>query len=288
MKKLIIGCGYVGQRLAKHWSAQGDQVFAATRKPERAAEFARLGWHPIVCDINDPHSIDIPSVDVVVFAVGFDRASGRTMRQVYVAGLTNILEKLSPVGRFIYVSSSSVYGQTAGEEVDEDAETTPQESSGQVVLEAERILRERCPQAILLRFAGIYGPGRLLREQALRAGNSIVASPDRWLNLIQVQDGVQAILAAEARGVPGRIYNVADDEPTPRLAFYALLAELLEAPPPRFERPVGATLPPHEQAHRRVSNRRMRRELEVKLAYPSYREGLVASVGKDSWSARPQ
>ncbi|HEV8058334.1 MAG TPA: SDR family oxidoreductase [Gemmataceae bacterium] len=288
MKKLIIGCGYVGRRLAERWSAQGDQVFAATRKPERAAEFARLGWRPIVYDINDPHSIYIPSVDLIFFAVGFDRSSGRSMHQVYVAGLTNVLEKLPLVGRFIYVSSSSVYGQTAGEEVDEDAETTPQESSGQVVLEAERILRQRYPQAIILRFAGIYGPGRLLREQALRAGQPILASADRWLNLIQVDDGVQAILAAEAQGVPGRIYNVADDEPVARFAFYELLAELLEAPLPRFVRPVGEALPPHEQTHRRVSNKRMRSELGVKLAYPSYRDGLVASVGKDSWSARPQ
>ncbi len=282
MKKLIIGCGYLGRRLAERWSAQGDEVFAVTRKLERAAEFARLGWQPILCDLTEPQSVIFPSVDVIVYAVGFDRASGRSMYEVYVTGLAHVLEKLPPGGPFVYVSSSSVYGQTGGEEVDEEAATAPQETSGQVVLEAEGMLRERRPEAIILRFAGIYGPGRLLREQALRAGQPIVASADRWLNLIQVDDGVQVILAAEARGQPGRIYNVADDEPVRRLAFYELLAELLEAPAPCFERPAGDVLLPHEQAHRRVSNKRMRSELGVKLAYPSYREGLIASVGKSN------
>src|SRR5580704_1284332 len=139
MKKLIIGCGYVGQRLAQRWCARGDHAFAVTRKQERAAEFTRQGWTPIVGDITGPQSIDLPEVDVVVFAVGFDRGSGRTMSQVYVNGLANVLERLPVCGRFIYVSSTSVYGQTEGQEVDEESETEPRESSGQVVLEAERI-----------------------------------------------------------------------------------------------------------------------------------------------------
>ena len=280
MKKLIVGCGYVGKRLAKRWSGAGDQVFAVTRKPERAAEFAQAGWQPVIGDIADLQTVVLPHVDVVVFAVGFDRASGRSMREVYVAGLARVLEKLPPCGRFIYVSSTSVYGQTDGSEVDEDAETAPPEASGQVVLEAEQVLRERRPDAIVLRFAGIYGPGRLLREKALREGQPIVAALDRWLNLIQVDDGVQAILAAESRGQPGRIYNVADDSPVHRIDFFERLAELLNVPRPRFEPPKGDELPPHELANRRVSNRRMRSELGVKLAYPSFREGLAASVPK--------
>ena len=280
MKKLIVGCGYVGARLAERWSAAGDQVFALTRKPERAADFARAGWQPVIGDIADLQNAVLPKVDVVVFAVGFDRGSGRSMREIYVAGLARVLEKLPTCGRFIYVSSTSVYGQTDGSEVDEAAETAPQEASGQVVLEAEQVLRERCPDAIVLRFAGIYGPGRLLREKALREGHPIVAAPDRWLNLIHVDDGVRAILAAETRGEPGRIYNVADDSPVPRVDFFERLAELLNAPRPRFERPKDDELPPHEQANRRVSNRRMRTELGGQLIYPSFREGLPASVTK--------
>jgi nucleoside-diphosphate-sugar epimerase len=200
------------------------------------------------------------------------------MRQVYVQGLTRVLDSWPVSQRFIYVSSTSVYGQTEGELVDETAKTVPKEKSGQIVLEAEEVLRDRHPRAILLRFAGIYGPGRLLREKDIRAGAPIEANPERWLNLIQVDDGVQAILAAESRGEPGGIYNVADDAPVPRSAFFELLSELLGAPPPRFREPSRDVLPPHEMAHRRVSNRRMRKELRVSLNYPSFREGLIASV----------
>jgi nucleoside-diphosphate-sugar epimerase len=280
MKKLIVGCGYVGTRLAARWNGLGDQVFAVTRKAERAAEFARVGWQPVVGDITDLQNVDLPEVDVVVFAVGFDRGSGRSMREIYVDGLACLLEQLPPCGRFIYVSSTSVYGQSDGSEVDEDAETAPREASGQVVLEAEQILRECYPDAIVLRFAGIYGPGRLLREKALRESQPIVAAPDRWLNLIHVDDGVQAILAAETRGQTGLIYNVADNFPVHRIDFFERLAELLDVPRPRFERPKPDELPAHEQANRQVSNRRMRAELGVKLLYPSFREGLAASVTK--------
>ena len=71
-------------------------MFAATRKQERGAVFARQGWTPVVCDITDPQSVDLPEVDVIVFAVGFDRGSGRTVSQVYVNGLSNVLEKHDP------------------------------------------------------------------------------------------------------------------------------------------------------------------------------------------------
>lgn len=282
MNKLIIGCGYVGKRLAARWHARGDVVFATTRKQEQADAFARAGWRPVLCDITDPGKVVLPAVEVVVFAVGFDRSSGRDMREVYVDGLARVLGNLPICDRFIYVSSTSVYGQTAGEFVDEGAATVPPEKSGQVVLQAEQVLRACLPEALVLRFAGIYGPGRLLREKGIRAGEPIVADPTRWLNLIQVEDGVEAILAAEAGGRPGQIYNVADDMPVPRHSFYELLAELLGAPAPHFEAPVGDAAPPHEVAHRRVSNRRMREELGVSLGYPSYREGLHASVGKDA------
>jgi nucleoside-diphosphate-sugar epimerase len=274
MKKLIIGCGYVGRRLAACWKQQGHQVFATTRRPDHAAEFTALGWKPILCDVVNS-AMRQQNVDVAVIAVGFDRSSGQTMRAVYVDGLRNVLQMVPTTARLIYVSSTSVYGQTSGEMVDEQAETAPQESSGQVVLDAERALREVRPGAIVLRFAGIYGPGRLLREQAIRAGQPIVAAPDRWLNLIQVDDGVRAIEAAESRAQPGQIYNIADDEPVRRIDFFTHLATQLGAPTPRFEPVPEGQSPPHELTNRRISNRRMREELQVELAYPSYREGVA-------------
>jgi nucleoside-diphosphate-sugar epimerase len=280
MDKLIVGCGYLGRRVAARWRRQGHRVYATTRTFARADELRALGLEPLVCDVLDPASLRaLPAAATVLYCVGLDRSSGQTMRAVYVDGLANVLTVLPPPGRLIHVSSTSVYGQTGGEEVDETSSTEPEEESGKIVREAERVLRRAAPGAILLRFAGIYGPGRLLRRQAIETGEPIVGSADKWLNLIQVEDGADAVLAAEERGQPGAVYNVCDDRPVRRRDFFALLARLLHAPAPRFIEPVpGAPLPPHERANRRLSNRRLREVLQVRLRYPSYEEGLWASL----------
>lgn len=280
---LIIGCGYLGRRAAAQWQAAGQHVFATTRSAARADELRQSGVEPVVCDVLDAGTVPrLPEVAAVLYAVGFDRAGsqGRTMRDVYVGGLANVLDKLPPTGRLLYASSTGVYGQVDGEDVDETAATEPVEEAGKVVLEAEELLRRRRPDAVRLRFAGMYGPGRLLRRQTLEAGEAIIADPDKWLNLIHIDDGVTAVLAAAERARPGEIYNVADDRPARRREFYARLAELLSAPPPRFVLPApGAALTGHERTNRRVMNRRLRRELAVTLRYPSFAEGLAASVG---------
>ena len=108
----------------------------------------------------------------MVYCVGLDRTAGADMRTVYVEGLANVLDALGEPGRFVYVSSTGVYAQRDGEAVDETAATEPESESGRVVLEAERLLRARRPAAVILRFAGIYGPGRLMREQAVRRRRS--------------------------------------------------------------------------------------------------------------------
>ncbi len=280
MDRLIVGCGYLGRQVARLWLARGDRVFAATRG--RAEELRALGVEPVVCDLMTGEGLErLPPARTVVHCVGFDRTAGATMRDVYVGGLRNVLERLPPPGRFVYVSSTGVYGQIEGEEVDETAPTEPAEESGRVILEAEQQLRSRLPGAVLLRFAGIYGPGRVLRRQAVAAGEPLASDPDRWLNLIHVEDGAAAILAADQPAAAGGVFNVADDHPTRRRAFYEELARLLRAPAPRFVRPdpfAGAPLPPHERANRRVSNRRLRTELGLSLRYPSFREGLPSCL----------
>jgi nucleoside-diphosphate-sugar epimerase len=235
-----------------------------------------LGLHPVVADVLDSASLQrLPAVETVVWSVGLDRSAGVPMHRVYVDGLANFLEALPACCRFVYVSSTGVYGQEQGEEVDETAATEPGDEAGRVVLEAERLLRERLPEAIVLRFAGIYGPGRLLRTPALLAGEPLTGDPDRWLNLIHVEDGAAAVIAAAERGQPGEVYNVCDDHPLLRRDFYTLLARLLGAPPPRFVPAAPGTSPGRrERAHRRISNRRLRRELALELRYPSCAQGL--------------
>jgi nucleoside-diphosphate-sugar epimerase len=275
VSKLVVGCGYLGARVARRWRDAGEEVFVTTRKPERFAELSREGFRPVLCDVLAPR--ELPRVDAVLFSVGFDRAAGATMRRVYVEGLAGVLAALPGRPRFVHVSSTGVYGQCDGSEVDETADTHPADESGQVVLEAERLLRERRPEAVVLRFAGIYGPGRLLRAASLLAGEPIAADPSTWLNLIHVEDGADVVVAAESRSSEGETYNVSDGTPVRRLDFYAELARLLGAPPPRFVQPAAG----HDRADRRVLSGKLRGGLGVVLRYPDYACGLAASVNKE-------
>ena len=275
--KLIIGCGYLGRRVAALWREQGHRIFATTRQPAHFDELRSHGAEPVLCDVVERAGLQaLPPVETLLYCVGMDRAAGHSMRRVYVEGLANVIDALTETKntpkRFIYISSTSVYGQTGGEEVDETAATEPLEESGRIVLEAERVLRDRLPSAIVLRFAGIYGPDRLLRAKSLLAGEPIFGDPEKWLNLIHVTDGAATILAAEERGQPGATYNVSDGCPVRRREFYERLAQQLGLPPPRFVAPDADV----DRVNRRIGHRKLRDELGVSLRYASYVEGLKA------------
>lgn len=269
---LVVGCGYLGRRVAARWVAAGRRVAALTRR--NADALRALGVTPIVGDVTDPATlVGLPAARTVLYAVGMDREQNKTMHEVYVDGLGHVLDTLPPAGRFVYVSSTGVYGQSDGGWVDETSPTDPAEESGRVVLAAERLLRAKRPDAIVLRFAGLYGPDRLLRKAAILKGEPLVGDADKWLNLVHVDDGAAAVQAAEERAKPGGTYTVADDEPVTRRAFYTRLAELLGGPPAAFDH-----RPEPGAANRRVSNRTAKAELGWSPAFPSYREGLAQAV----------
>jgi nucleoside-diphosphate-sugar epimerase len=128
---------------------------------------------------------------------------------------------------------------------------------------------------VVLRFAGIYGPGRLLREKAVRAGEPLVGDAEKWLNLIHVADGARAVLLAEDRGISGQTYLIADDRPARRREVYTELARVLNAPPARFDPPASPAPP---EPNRRIANRKAKAELGFAPQYPSFVEGLAASL----------
>jgi nucleoside-diphosphate-sugar epimerase len=283
MRKLVIGCGYVGKRVAAKWSASGDEVFALTRSADRAEEFRNLGWIPVLGDVTQPETLKaLPDVDLLLYAVGFDRSAGFSQREIYVEGLKNVLDTLADrVGKWLYVSSTSVYGQQDGEWIDEKSLCQPTKINGQICQEAEMIFAQNSIQANVLRLAGIYGPGRLLRRVAdLKAGLPIKGDPEGWLNLIHVDDVVQSILACEQRGKPGQVYLISDDRPVRRREYYQLLAELAGVDMPPFD---PGTEPQHaEGLGKRCSNRKLHEELGVELLYPTIEEGLPQAFGSDS------
>ena len=278
MPALVIGCGYLGERVACEWLRSHDDVWALTRSTVNAERLTSIGLRPVIGDVLDLDSLrKLPRAETVLYAVGFDRTGSASKRSVYVDGLSNVLQQVrASCERFLYVSSTSVYGQDSGELVDESSPTTPTEENGRICCDAEAVVRQLKEDAIILRLAGIYGPGRLLaRVEQLRRGERLTGNPEAWLNLIHVDDAARTVLAAETRGVPGATYLVCDDRPLHRREYYAALAEKVGAPRPQFEE-LAADAPDRQRLNKRCVNRRLREDLRVELQFPTVIDGLRA------------
>lgn len=280
---IIFGCGYLGRRAAKLWKSQGREVIVVTRSSERAEQFRRDGLLPCIADINQPQTLaQLPAADRVLWAVGFDRTPGQTQEQVFVDGLRNGLDHIgSRCRRFLYISSTSVYGQQDGSWVDESSPCEPTQPGGVCCLAGERLVQDRFSSmgsAVILRLAGIYGPERLLSRIAdLKAGTPLAGSQAAWLNLIHVDDAASAVIASADAASPPNMVLVADDQPIQRGEYYARLAALVGAPPPRFDESQS----PRRGSgglNKRCSNRRLKAELGVTLRYPTIETGLPAAL----------
>lgn len=301
MQKLIIGCGYVGMEVARKWLEAGHKVAALTRSEQHVQQFSELGIHPIRGEVTQPETLQqLPEADTVLYAVGFDRAASRSRREVYVDGLEHVLSVMKErTQKLIYLSSTSVYGQSAGEWVDETSVCAPERENGQICLEAEQLFEKYgllpgqaasdSATAVILRLAGIYGPGRLLaRMEQIKAGEPLLGRPDAWLNLIHLADIVNTILICDTDIHLASHYLVSDSRPVMRQEYYETLAQLLGAPPPHFARGADAesksksTRPNSTERaaglNKRCNNRRLREELGVELQYPSIWEGLPGAM----------
>lgn len=283
MTKLILGCGYLGKRVALRWLAMGHTVVATTRDDAHAAELRALGLESQTVDVTQPATLHgLPSAETVLFSVGYDPKCGRSRRQVFVDGLRAVLDALpADTGRILFISSTGVYGDAQGAWVDEDSPCRPMREAGAALLEAERILfaHRLGARAIVLRLAGIYGPDRLIHRRELLAGKPIAVASDAWLNLIHIDDAVEAILAAAERGKPPRVYLVADGHPTDRRTYTRRAAELMGLPAPIFaEVPPGQLSGRHDGSSKRVSSARLRTELGVALKYADFNAGVAAAL----------
>ncbi|QDT39304.1 SDR family oxidoreductase [Stratiformator vulcanicus] len=283
-KRMIVGCGYLGLRAARAWLQAGDSVSALTRSPERADQLREIGLEPIVGDVTEPDSLsDLPEADTLLFAVGLDRSAGKSQREVYVNGLRHTLERMAGrCGRTIYVSSTSVYGESDGRWIDEQTAAAPTRDSGRVCLDAEQVFDEfsnSIPERVILRFAGIYGPDRLLRRiSQLKEREPIAGDPDAWLNLIHVDDGVAVVRAAAGAKQPSTTFLVSDDQPVRRADYYEVLAELAGTAEPIFDKDRDAR---HSSGTgKRCRNRQMKDEFSLSLSFPTYHEGLKDAVNR--------
>lgn len=282
MRVLIVGCGYVGLPLGAELARLGHAVSGLRRTADGAEELRAAGITPLVGDVTQPATLSaLPGpFDWVINTVSSSKGGPDVYRAVYVEGTRNLLAWLarSGVQRFIHTSSTSVYPQTDGSEVTEDSPAQPRAETGRLLIEAETLLltaaRERGFPAMVLRVAGIYGPGRgHLFQQYLRDEARLSGDGSRWLNMIHRDDVVGAAIAALARGEPGRLYNVADDEPVTQRDFFSWLAHKLGKPLPPVASEAESTPRKRGVTHKRVANRRLREELGYALKFPTFREG---------------
>ena len=295
MRVLIIGCGYVGAELGGALVRNGHDVYGLGRSAGAAAKLT-AGITPIQADITVPKTLEALSWnwDWVVNCVSSGGGGVEEYRKLYVEGTRNVLRWLadSSPQKFVYTSSTSVYGQDEGEVVTEHSPTEPLKETAKLLIEAERLLlsavRKTDFPAVILRLSGIYGPGRgYWFKQFLKREMTVEGHENRILNMIHRDDATGAIIAALERGEPGEVYNVSDDEPVELNEFYKWLAEQLGRPSELtasvYHQEKPASRPPTRDSRRgstnkRISNARLKSELGYRFKYPTFREGYAGEL----------
>jgi nucleoside-diphosphate-sugar epimerase len=267
MRVLIAGCGYVGSALAGELVDQGDEVFGLSRRPVGLPE----GVTPVAADLTRAETLrDLPrDLDAVVYAASADAREDAAYRRAYVEGVAYLREAVS-VARFLFVSSTSVFGQVDGEWVDEESPTDPRSFSGRRVLEGERLALAG-PGGVAVRFGGIYGPGRTRLRDSVAAGRARWR-PHHFTNRIHRGDCAGVLRHLLGLPQPDPLYVGVDREPALERVVLAWLA-----------RRTGVPEPPEEAAgdsgrgagSKRCSSRRLVAS-GYAFRYPTFREGYAA------------
>ena len=302
---LLLGGGYTASRLARRLLERGARVRVTRRTPAGAAATgAALGpaADVRVADLTEPAGLraliepgaivvhSAPPASTPVGAQGGASVEARVL-DLLAAVETRLVEVLAAAGarRLIYLSSTGVYPPSAGAWIDEDVEPEPAGAIGRRRLAAERALLAAAARAdlsvVALRAAAIYGPGRGVHVRIAAGTYQVLGDGAGYVSRIQVDDLGSAILAAAGAAPLLRpAYNVADDEPTRAREHADAVARMLGVPPPPSLAPDQATPEARDLlgGDRRISNRRLREELGVELAFPTWREGLAHALAQPS------
>jgi tryptophan 2,3-dioxygenase/nucleoside-diphosphate-sugar epimerase len=277
MSWAILGCGYVGTRLARTLLSRGDAVRALARDQARLAPLAALGAEVRAVDAARDDSferaLDGLEAPVVVYSIPppSTMPPGEAVRRAAAAA------RAARARRFVYLGSTGVYGATAPDLVVDEATPLALDDADA----APRLADERALAAfaeldtVVLRLAAIYGPGRGLRERLQRGDLRLVDGGAGVFSRIHVEDIVGIVLAAVERAPARAVYCVADDEPSTQRAYVEWLCARLGRPLPPSAAP-DPSKPRHAQRGRRVANSRLRRELGYSLVHPTFRHGELA------------
>ncbi|HET9992370.1 MAG TPA: NAD-dependent epimerase/dehydratase family protein [Kofleriaceae bacterium] len=254
----VLGAGYTGTALARRLAAEGQRVIVTRRALADAEEVAReVGAEPRAVDLaraNEP----APEGSIVVCLAP---PNGEPHAEI-----ASLVALAAGAAKLVYVSSTGVYAPGGGAWVDEHWPLAPTTVSGTARLAAERALPAT---AVILRAAGIYGPGRGIADRLGAGTYRIVGDGRAHVSRIHVDDLVEAIIRAGTSALTGPI-NCADDDPAPIGALAdRIAAQLGVAPAPRIApEAVGAEIAGMLTADRRIANTRMKAELGVVLRHP--------------------
>ncbi len=289
---LIVGCGYLGTRLAQALIAQRSTIFGTTRSEQKAKHLAALGIRPLLLSVTEPltyaslsRALQAHPLDVY-YMIPPGRLDGSpSTRQTVLGGTAHMVRALkhAQVRRAILVSSTAVYGQTNGQRIDADTPAEPNGERAELMLQGEQLWLHAGQGFHVLRLAGIYGPGRVIGLKAVREQAPLIGDPEALLNLIHVDDAVSLLLAITHSESASPIELGCDGHPTPRIEYYTRLAELLNvAPPVTMDAQMAAIhlgLNPERlsrSSSKALDNRITRQRTGWEPAYPGFRAGLRA------------
>ena len=283
---LIIGCGDVGLRLAKALKGRW-RIYALTHSHDRVAMLRAEGVTPVSGDLDRPETL-VRIAGLAQDVVHLAPPPGSGTRDTRTINLIRSLAKGGSLPqRLVYISTSGVYGDCGGDVVDETRRALPSSDRARRRLDAERQIRawgaETGVQVSILRVPGIYSAARLPIAR-LKAGMPAL-SPERdpYTNHIHADDLARTVLAALSRGRGGRAYNASDDCWMKMGEYFDMVANQFDLPrPPRVSWEVAQTqlsenLLSFMRESRRLANGRLKKELRVRLRYPTAQLGVVAA-----------
>jgi nucleoside-diphosphate-sugar epimerase len=282
MDVAILGCGYVGLELGARLTAAGHEVVGVRRSDAGIRAISDAGFDAVQGDVTDSDDLTtVPGVDAVVYAASAGGRDVSAARDVYVDGLETTVETFAarddPPERFVYTSSTGVYGDRDGAWVDEETPLEPTTDRQAVLVEAERIALEATGpmDGTVARFAGLYGPARYRLERYL---DGPVA--EGYLNLVHRDDAAGAVqFLLEEDRARDDVVLVVDDEPVERPVLARWLADQCGVEPPDVRPPEAAS--GRARSSKRCSNDWLR-DLGYEFAYPTFREGYRSAV--EEWT----
>jgi nucleoside-diphosphate-sugar epimerase len=275
----ICGLGYVGQHLGCNLMAEGWRVGGTTRTQTQAQNLINQGFEAMVWENTTPFPLTaLEGITHLLISIPPDEKGDSIARQVDFTRQFDFEGALQWAG---YLSATSVYGDHQGAFVSETSLLKPTSARGKKRLLAETQWLEKQSSHFpihLFRLSGIYGPQRSVLE-SIRAGVAQrLDKPGHVFSRIHIEDIVTVLKASMSYPKGGEIYNLADDDPASTADVIAYGCELLnlETPPliPFDTADISSSLREFYADHKRVSNEKIKKALGIKLAFPTYREGL--------------